>query len=72
MKMMYDRGTPKQVVDNRQIVPSATYTGDAVKLPAPNEIPNVDLEVMNYHRPVVGTFHSKFMVVDRRLAICQR
>jgi phosphatidylserine/phosphatidylglycerophosphate/cardiolipin synthase-like enzyme len=39
--------------------------------PAPDEIPNVDLEVMNYHRPVVGTFHSKFMVVDRRLAICQ-
>lgn len=71
-KMMYDRGTPKQVVENRQIVKPDTYTGDAVKLPAPSEIPNVDLEVMNYHRPVVGTFHAKYMVVDRKVAILQR
>lgn len=23
----------------------------------------------NYHRPVMGTFHAKFMVVDRRIAV---
>jgi len=43
-----------------------------VRLPHPEEIPNLDLEVMNYHRPVVGTFHAKYMVVDRRIAILQR
>lgn len=29
------------------------------------------LEVINYHRPALGTFHSKFMIVDRRIAIVQ-
>lgn len=43
-----------------------------MRLPHPEEVPNLDLEVMNYHRPVVGTFHAKYMVVDRRIAILQR
>lgn len=72
VKLMYDRGNPKQVVENRQIVPVETYTGDAVKLPHPSDIPNLNLEVVNYHRPVVGTFHAKYMVVDRKIAILQR
>ena len=45
------------------------YTGKAVNIPHPLEIPNVDLQVMNYHRPMLGTFHSKFMVVDRKIAV---
>lgn len=53
-------------------MPVESYTGDAVNLPRPDEIPNVDLEVMNYHRPIIGTFHAKYMVVDRRVAILQR
>lgn len=44
-------------------------SADAVKLPKPSEIPNVDLEVCNYHHPVLGTFHAKYMVVDRKIAI---
>lgn len=72
VKIMYDRGNPKQVVENRQIVPVETYAGDAVKLPRPEDIPNLELEVVNYHRPVVGTFHAKYMVVDRKIAILQR
>lgn len=42
-----------------------------MKLPAASEIPNVDLQVINYHRPVVGTFHAKFTVIDRRMALIQ-
>lgn len=53
---MYDRGTPKQVVEAHQLVDAKTYTGDRVKLPSPQEIPNIDLEVINYHKPPVGTF----------------
>ena len=45
------------------------YTGKNVRLPSKAEAPNLDLEVCNYHRPVFGTFHSKFMVVDRKIGI---
>ncbi len=31
-------------------------------------MPNVDLDVVNFHRPPLGTFHSKFMIVDRQIA----
>lgn len=42
-----------------------------MKLPAASEIPNVDLRVINFHRPVFGTFHAKFAVIDRRVALIQ-
>lgn len=71
VKIMYDRGNIKQVKDNHQMVPVDEYTGKAVKLPHPSEVPNLDMQVQNYHRPVLGTFHSKFMIVDRRFAIVQ-
>ena len=69
VKIMYDRGNAKQVVDNHQIVSVDEYTGKNVRLPHPDELPHVDLQVVNYHRPVFGTFHSKYMVVDRKIAI---
>ena len=50
-------------------MPVDQYTGGEVKLPHPNEIPNVDLQVVNFHRPAFGTFHSKFMVVDRKIGL---
>lgn len=71
VKIMYDRGNIKQVIDNHQMMSPKQYTAPAVKLPAPEEIPNIDMEVQNYHRPMLGTFHSKFMVVDRRIGIVQ-
>ena len=66
---VYDRGNPSQVVSPHQPVDVKTYTGAKVKLPAPDEIPGVDLEVQNYHVPPVGTFHAKYMVVDRKVAL---
>ncbi|KAI0817735.1 hypothetical protein GGR55DRAFT_621766 [Xylaria sp. FL0064] len=71
MKIMYDRGNPKQVFDPHYIVPESEYTGNAVNLPPVKEIPHVDLQVMNYHQPVLGTFHAKYMIVDRRIGIVQ-
>lgn len=71
VKIMYDRGNIKQVTDNHQIVPVEEYTAKAVKLPQPSEVPNLEIQVQNYHRPVLGTFHSKFMIVDRQIAIVQ-
>ncbi|KAL8391829.1 hypothetical protein RB595_002146 [Gaeumannomyces hyphopodioides] len=71
VKIMYDRGSIRQLVEPHAVVSERDYAGGAVGLPAAAEIPNLDLEVMNYHSPILGTFHSKFMVVDRRAAVLQ-
>lgn len=71
MKMIYDRGSPKQLVEPHYLVSPKEYTGSKVDIPAPEEIPNIDLQVMNYHHPLLGTFHAKYMVVDRKIAILQ-
>ncbi|KAK7190264.1 hypothetical protein DPSP01_006791 [Paraphaeosphaeria sporulosa] len=71
VKIMYDRGNIKQVKENHQPVTVEEYTGKAIKLPHPHEVPNLDMQVQNYHRPALGTFHSKFMIVDRQIAIVQ-
>lgn len=71
VKVMYDRGNIKQVIDNHQMMNVDQYTSDAVRLPSPDKIPHIDMEVQNFHRPMLGTFHSKFMIVDRRIAIVQ-
>ena len=60
-KLEYDRGSPKQLLDNHYIVSEKEYLGKAVALPEPHEIPNLDLQVMNFHKPMVGTFHCKYM-----------
>ena len=69
VKLMYDRGNPKQLFNNHQYVPESEFTASAVNLPPLKEVPNIELEVVNFHRPMLGTFHAKFMVVDRRIAI---
>ncbi|KAL2008576.1 hypothetical protein VTN00DRAFT_6770 [Thermoascus crustaceus] len=71
VKIIYDRGNIRQLSDNRQRVTEKEYTGPKVKLPPPEDIPNIDLEIINYHRPMLGTFHAKFMIVDRRIALLQ-
>lgn len=38
-------------------------------LPDPKEVPNLLLEVINFHRPLLGTFHQKALVVDRKIAL---
>jgi hypothetical protein len=60
-----------QVFENRLSVHEDQYTSEKVKLPPASEIPNVDLQVVNFHRPVFGTFHSKFTVIDRQIALLQ-
>jgi phosphatidylserine/phosphatidylglycerophosphate/cardiolipin synthase-like enzyme len=66
MKLMYDRGNLKQAVKHRIAVMPVFWS--RIGLPTEDEIPNVALEVINYHRPLLGTFHAKYLVVDRRVA----
>ncbi|KAL1884518.1 hypothetical protein Plec18167_002108 [Paecilomyces lecythidis] len=60
-----------KVYDNHQRVSAKEYTSAKVQLPPPEEIPNIDLELINYHRPMLGTFHCKFVIFDRRVALLQ-
>ncbi|KAM0277118.1 hypothetical protein ACHAQH_006062 [Verticillium albo-atrum] len=71
VKIMYDRGAVKQVYTPHYDVAEKEFTDPQVALPRRSEIPNVDLQVLNYHKPMLGTFHSKFMVVDRRIGLVQ-
>ncbi|KAI1096053.1 IQ calmodulin-binding motif protein [Rostrohypoxylon terebratum] len=71
MKIIYDRGSPKQLLEPHYTVPESEYTGKAVALPASHEIPNIDLQVINFHRPLLGTFHAKYMIIDRKIAVLQ-
>ncbi len=40
-------------------------------MPKPEEIPHVDLQVINFHKPLLGTLHAKFMIVDRKIAVVE-
>ncbi|KAF7157185.1 hypothetical protein CNMCM6106_002267 [Aspergillus hiratsukae] len=73
VKVLYDRGSPQQLWDNHLSVGEKQYAdpNGKVRLPPAREIPNIDLQVTNYHRPIFGTFHAKFMLIDRRIALLQ-
>lgn len=34
-------------------------------------MPNIEFEVISFHKPLLGTLHAKFMVVDRKIAVIQ-
>lgn len=69
VKMMYDRANLKMLTESHLFVDEAEWTSDAVKIPKREEMPWVDFQLVNFHQPVLGTFHCKFMVVDRKMAI---
>ncbi|KAG1748562.1 hypothetical protein EDB19DRAFT_1682398 [Suillus lakei] len=56
VKMMYDRATLKMLTESHVIVDDA-------------EMARIDFELVNFHQPVFGTFHCKFMIVDRKMAL---
>lgn len=70
-KLEYDRGSPKQMIHNHMDVPEKAQLDKAVNLPPKEDIPYIDLQVINYHKPMLGTFHCKYMVVDRKYAVLQ-
>ncbi|KAJ2979021.1 hypothetical protein NQ176_g3500 [Zarea fungicola] len=65
---MYDAAGLSNLSDSHRRLNQKSYTAKSVGLPAPEEIPFVDLEVMNVHTIPLGTLHSKFCVVDGKFA----
>ena len=69
VKLMWDRG-PQTLADLfrlRKVVPQSAWKTNG--LPTAEEIPNLAMEVLNYHRPIMGTFHAKLLLVDRQVAL---
>ncbi|KAK4947649.1 hypothetical protein LTR10_013595 [Elasticomyces elasticus] len=73
VKIIYDRGSAKQFIHNHIVVEPKTYAdpNGAIRLPHPDEIPHLDMEVINFHQPIFGTFHCKYVIADRKIAIIQ-
>ncbi|EQK98435.1 IQ calmodulin-binding motif protein [Ophiocordyceps sinensis CO18] len=80
VKIMYDKAAPANVLDPyqqvkpargmpRSLVQPAGYTSTSIQLPAPHHVPHIDLQVVSFHRLVLGTLHAKFCVVDRKMAL---
>ena len=71
VKVIYDKASAKQFINNHQKVSADVYSGDKIQLPKPDEVPNLDMEVSSFHVPLLGTLHAKFMVVDRQIGIVE-
>ncbi|KAK6535839.1 hypothetical protein TWF281_000089 [Arthrobotrys megalospora] len=67
VRIMFDRGSIKHLFYSRVTVTEAEWI--TLGLPPTKEIPKIHLEVLNYHNFPLGTLHSKFMVVDKRIAV---
>ena len=67
VKLMIDHPTKENILHFHSLLPPSKWSD--YDIPQPEEIPHLFLEVNNYHRIVMGTFHAKFMVVDRRIAL---
>ncbi|CAF0949175.1 unnamed protein product [Adineta steineri] len=67
VKLMIDHPTKENITHFHNKLPPSKWSD--YDIPLPNEIPNISLEVNNYHRVIMGTFHAKFMIVDRRIAL---
>ncbi|GAC76283.1 hypothetical protein PANT_20c00041 [Moesziomyces antarcticus T-34] len=69
VKLMWDRG-PQTLADLfrlRKPVPPNMWKANG--LPTESDIPNLNVEILNYHRPLMGTFHAKLLIVDRQVAL---
>ena len=67
VKLIIDHPTKDNLTHFHSILPVEKWSD--FDIPLPHEISNLSLEIVNYHRILMGTFHSKFMIVDRRLAL---
>jgi phosphatidylserine/phosphatidylglycerophosphate/cardiolipin synthase-like enzyme len=67
VKLMIDHPTKENLIHYHNKLPLNQWSD--YDIPLPEEIPNLSLEVINYHRMIMGTFHAKFMIIDRQIAL---
>lgn len=67
VKILMDAASLRNAVQSRYARPPESWSD--ISLPEASEIPCLDMEVLNYHVAPLGTFHSKFAVFDRKVAL---
>nr|XP_018262763.1 uncharacterized protein I303_04244 [Kwoniella dejecticola CBS 10117]OBR84921.1 hypothetical protein I303_04244 [Kwoniella dejecticola CBS 10117] len=67
VKIMYDRGSWEQLWNAHAPVNPNEWA--PLDLPTKEEVQGLDMEVINFHRVLLGTFHAKFLIVDRKVAL---
>jgi phosphatidylserine/phosphatidylglycerophosphate/cardiolipin synthase-like enzyme len=67
IKLMMDRPKITNAIHYHSIIPPSKWS--CYDIPTQEEIPNISLEVHNYHRGILGTFHAKFLIVDRKVVL---
>jgi len=67
VKLLIDRFTKHNLVHAHAILPSEHW--EHCNIPKADELPFVLLEVNTSHRLIVGASHSKFLIVDRKIAL---
>ncbi|WVF71175.1 hypothetical protein IAT40_005975 [Kwoniella sp. CBS 6097] len=67
VKIMYDRGSWEQLWNSHAPVKPNQWA--PLDLPVEKDVPGLDMEVINFHRVLLGTFHAKFLIVDRKVAL---
>lgn len=64
VRLMFDKANAWHTLDSHQIIKPAIYASEHIQLPLPEEIPYVDMKVINLHSIPLGTLHSKICVID--------
>ncbi|WVQ79652.1 hypothetical protein IAT38_001752 [Cryptococcus sp. DSM 104549] len=67
VKVMYDRGSWEQLWNSH--APVSPKEWEPLDLPAMKDVEGLELEVINFHKVLLGTFHAKFLIVDRKVAL---
>ncbi|WVQ99684.1 hypothetical protein IAU59_006823 [Kwoniella sp. CBS 9459] len=67
VKIMYDRGSWEQLWNAHAPVKPNEWA--PLDLPTEQDVPGLDMEVINFHRVLLGTFHAKFLIADRKVAL---
>ncbi len=52
---MYDKAQTTQLINARQLTHPDAFSGKKIQLPHPDEIPHIDIEVINFHKPLLGS-----------------
>lgn len=69
VRVIYDQASPWHMISSHQKLKPEQYDNKHVQLPHPDEVPNLDLQVLSLHTVMLGTLHAKFCVVDGRSAL---
>ncbi|OZJ02257.1 hypothetical protein BZG36_05027, partial [Bifiguratus adelaidae] len=69
VKILYDRShfVKKMVTPGYRIkIDPSEHT--SIDLPDVKDVPNLSIEIVDYHRPFLGTLHTKYIILDRKIA----